>query len=410
MSNLTLKQARATPTRGNFVAHVIFSLFIVPLSAHAAVTQVSVARQASPSFRHAALSSSPYLSAPAASASYRQRLNDPGWLDLGGRPQQPLVFKKLPKLRVGGRTKLWVEGGTPPYILEVAPVDAVRMLRERFLEGLRPGPCALSISDAEGRRLSHTLSIGEKIRRQGGRGFSVFSGRQDFQLVGFPFHLAAPESDNLKALLRPALGEMSAATWLVYGYAGVAGRDYEPLGTPGVAVGPGYGFWMAVSNGADLRLEAPGPDEEEVVEIDLHPGWNLVANPFDRKLSTQDIWLDLPEALPVREPAQTMLGHHFWYAGQDLSEYHSMNTLEPLQGAALWVGAASGARIFFAWKEVLANAGKPGAKVDGVPLSKVSLPAGEPGPPALPGEEPAGAQANGGASAAGSGGGCWLSR
>ena len=105
----------------------------------------------------------------------------------------------------------------------------------------------------------------------------------NYQIIAVPLQL---DNANVTSVFS-ALGEYDIKLWRLFDYSGGT-REYPAFNT----IVPGKGYWLIVRNSATIN---PGPgavvqvNGSEAFQINLVAGWNLIGNPFNFKLSWQDI-------------------------------------------------------------------------------------------------------------------------
>ena len=254
----------------------------------------------------------------------------------------------------GGRTRLLLSGGFPPYRVEIDPyfskiakidVDGYSIL------GLSPGYYTAKVTEfrSQQRYVNAQVfdpSINPSLVNAEIKGvFQAFRDELDFKMVAFPFNLKNWDGASLFELLKNGAGSHQVDYSL---FTFNALLNYEPIVSNSTAVGPGYGFWMAFRKNKQLHLVAEGPLPNQVVGIDLHSGWNLIGNPFDEVLQKDDIFISTGGSrYSVKDLAQSETEHELWNIDIFSPSYRSVQQLEPFQGAWLYVNNPKGTELIF---------------------------------------------------------------
>jgi uncharacterized membrane protein YgcG len=179
---------------------------------------------------------------------------------------------------------------------------------------------------------------------------------------------------------------------------------------------------MAYRKDTTPNLEAEGPLHEQVVGIDLHEGWNLIANPFDESISSSNIYISTAGTrFSIEDLAQSETEHELWNIDITEPQYRVIETLEPFQGAWLHVNNEAGAElIFYRGRENLDTDDvvfqDASGITEGTTLSEAKLlglaksrhASSSLYPPSRPGSFSASSSSSGGGSSGGGGGGCLL--
>ncbi len=114
--------------------------------------------------------------------------------------------------------------------------------------------------------------------------FSGIGGAANYRLVGLPGNLGIPLDEVLPGIPR--------VDWTAYRDAG--GEPYAPLAFDGSAAfqfGPGRGFWVLSNKPLSITHTAPTVDLDATgaFAIPVHPGWNIISNPFDEDVQWEDV-------------------------------------------------------------------------------------------------------------------------
>ena len=318
---------------------------------------------------------------------------------------KPISIVQTTKARVGSTTSLITESTqTVKYITSFSP-DIIKVREDGSLRAIKEGLAEVQVEDELGNTSSQFITVGPAIENNINYQLPAYTSSLSYRLISFPYYLDDEPELNLTSLLKKHLGTMSDTNYLVWGYDS-ANNKYIQLGE-GIAVSPGQAYWVASLHVLDRHLGEPGPQIDEIVPVNLTAGWNLIGNPYNQTISTQDISLQTEAGLTaVSSKEQNTLGHHFWYFEEGMVEYTSLSQLAIGQGAWIWCGVESGtARIVFAPNTQL---NKASARNIGTYASEIEL-SNEPWPPEPP--QNVGHNANqieAPQSVAGGGGGCLL--
>ncbi len=157
--------------------------------------------------------------------------------------------------------------------------------------GLAPGTYLIGVSifdpDPQGpASTSYTLtvngavtgaSLNASIQQIGN--FGGASHAADFRLVAHPVAKDAP--------LGAVLPDPAVDAWTAFDETGGALVEYD--GTPALRFRPGRGFWVQHARPlmpSDAQAE---PTTGDTYDIPLHPGWNIISNPFEGAVAWADV-------------------------------------------------------------------------------------------------------------------------
>ncbi len=159
--------------------------------------------------------------------------------------------------------------------------------------GLAPGTYLIGVSifdpDPQGpASTSYTLtvngavtgaSLNASIQQIGN--FGGASHAADFRLVAHPVAKDAP--------LGAVLPDPAVDAWTAFDETGGALVEYD--GTPAFRFRPGRGFWVQHARSPALAPAdaQAAPLTGDAYDIPLHPGWNIIANPFDETVAWADV-------------------------------------------------------------------------------------------------------------------------
>lgn len=247
----------------------------------------------------------------------------------------------------GGRTRLLMSGGFPPYRTEIDPYyqSVARMADDgTSILGLSIDRYTISVFSRNQRRYVNARVV-EPYESTISASFQAFRDELDFRMVSFPFNLDAWNGASLGNILRPSLGEMGA-DYALFTYDENVG--YRAIGPQTTEVGPGYGFWMATRKLKSISVSHSGPLPEQVVGVDLHHGWNLVGNPFDQPLSASKIYVSTSGTrYGIDQLDQSETLNELWSLDIENPVYTAVNELQPFQGAWLYVNNPEGTELIF---------------------------------------------------------------
>jgi hypothetical protein len=106
----------------------------------------------------------------------------------------------------------------------------------------------------------------------------------NYQIIAVPLELKTKNASSVFS----ALGEYNKSKWRLFDYANGANREYPAFGTIDV----GKGYWFIARNNIIIN---PGEgttvqvDEDSPYTVNLTAGWNLIGNPYNFKISWQDV-------------------------------------------------------------------------------------------------------------------------
>ena len=311
----------------------------------------------------------------------------------------------------GGKTRLLIQGGFLPYryninpiyssIASIDPKDNTSILAHQF------GQFTIEIIEARNQIRYINTEVQPPVQNNFTKKFSAYRDELDYNLTSFPFNFPEFDGEHLFETLKASAG-VHNKEYALYSYDSNK-EGYFLVTKKTTEVGPGYGFWMASRKSRTITQTKDGPLEKQVIGIDLHPGWNLVGNPFNSPLPIENIFVSTNASrFNITDIKQSETGHHLWYIDINNPRYLSIETLKPNSAAWLYVSNNLGAEIFF-FKEK-ENVLLPQDYLPLENLNKVSKSlrstTGEPIPPTRPSSRLFNSRSSGSGSAAG--GGCFI--
>jgi Secretion system C-terminal sorting domain len=112
-----------------------------------------------------------------------------------------------------------------------------------------------------------------------------FGGKpENYQIIAIPMNLA----DNKVTTVFSELGEYKNTKWRLYDFFGGDNREYPGFST----IDAGKGYWLIARNSAVIAHgvgNAVAADDATPFTITLVPGWNLIGNPYNFKVSWDDV-------------------------------------------------------------------------------------------------------------------------
>jgi hypothetical protein len=138
----------------------------------------------------------------------------------------------------------------------------------------------------------------------------------EYRLIGLP----GASNRSVSEFLTGKQGE----AWQVYRDNGKASDFFEKFdGSANFLFSVGRGFWIIQKGPLTIDTVVPSAqlplDGSEVVEIPLHPEWNIITNPFPAPI----VWSDIKVANGITESLWDFLG---------TASFLQVNTLEPNKG------------------------------------------------------------------------------
>ncbi len=106
----------------------------------------------------------------------------------------------------------------------------------------------------------------------------------NYQIVAVPLNLT---NKNVTSVFGD-LGGYDNTKWRLYDFAAGDNREYPGFNT----IDPGKGYWLIARNSTDINPGAGSAlpvDEANPFVITLAPGWNLIGNPYNFKISWADV-------------------------------------------------------------------------------------------------------------------------
>lgn len=330
-------------------------------------------------------------------------------LEFNYEVRNPIKVVKIPTVSVGKNSFLWLETQSSNLTVTVADNSIIYLNQEEMsLEGLQEGETTITITDDLGNTETSTVRVRLPGMNSNRYSLPTYESEFSYLLMSFPYFLdGTSRREHLLSMLENKLGPMTDRTYLLWTYDNTLGT-YVRLDRSTEEINIAQGFWVGSVYSNSFEISAEGPQSDEIVCIDLSPGWNLVGNPFMTAIPVANIHLPMGDtSIPVISDAQSILGHHFWYINKDLPEYLSLSQLEVGQGAWLYNGTSETQKIIFSLPDGLTKPALGKSYASGKLMSELYL-EGEPLPPASPFARAASESSSSVGGGGGGGGGCLL--
>ena len=261
----------------------------------------------------------------------------------------PLRNRSEVFLPIRGRTRLLMSGGFPPYSLAVNDVYSgiAGLDSQRPLDILGLGLGSLTVEVTESRNQTRYVNVDviNPYPASISDYFQAYRDELDYRMVGFPFNLPTWNGKGLMTVLQSDIGTMGE-DYVLYTYDEEG--EYQSVGVDTIAVGPGFGFWMASRKARNITVEGEGSWPLQVVGVDLHGGWNLIGNPFDETLDIDQIFVSADGVRStIDDLSQSQTANEIWSIDIFTPQYQTLQALEPFQGAWLYVNNPEGAELVF---------------------------------------------------------------
>ena len=310
-----------------------------------------------------------------------------------------------------GKTRLLLQGGYPPYSYKIhsfyhniATIDSADN-KSVFAKSL--GQYMVEITESRNQTRYVNTTVLPPTFNTFNKELSAYRDELDYHLTSFPFNLEQYDGKSLIELLKDPAGTFNV-DYVLYSYSPDK-NGYFIITEKTTQVGPGFGFWMASRLKRNIDFERSGPLENQVIGIDLHHGWNLIGNPFNKELPISHIYVSTnANRFEIADIKQSETAHNIWYTDITLPGYVSIESIPPNKAAWLYINNKKGAEIIF--HNVKED---PLYPQDFEPLNKLNKhrslreAAGEPSPPARPGSPLFGSNRKSGSGSGG--GGCFIS-
>ncbi|MBS1541802.1 MAG: T9SS type A sorting domain-containing protein, partial [Bacteroidetes bacterium] len=142
------------------------------------------------------------------------------------------------------------------------------------------------------------LSTGVLVKSQTGRAYLSYTSanspslpnlvfgtsQRDYQIIATPIRYA----DSTVATVMKSLGAYNNTQWRLFDYAGGANEEYPGFNY----IVPGKGYWLIIRNQVTINPGAGTAvhnDETKPFPINLKQGWNLIGNPYNFRISWNDV-------------------------------------------------------------------------------------------------------------------------
>ena len=112
--------------------------------------------------------------------------------------------------------------------------------------------------------------------------------QEDYRIISFPGN---PDDPDLEANLTQTLGPYDDTQWRCFAY-DYKTDTYMEMNESGFKerfpLEPGTAYWLISRKDKDLKVKGLSIDPTKPFEGVLHPGWNMVGNPYDVPISMED--------------------------------------------------------------------------------------------------------------------------
>ena len=105
----------------------------------------------------------------------------------------------------------------------------------------------------------------------------IFESEADYRLIQLPLYHKL--FDDIEETLLPLLGEMDEYSYLLYGF-DPSLEEYLLADDPDISIGMGRSFWIGVAVGGELTIEGIGVGTDNLIQIELSEGWQMIGNPY----------------------------------------------------------------------------------------------------------------------------------
>jgi len=126
----------------------------------------------------------------------------------------------------------------------------------------------------------YTLVQSEEYARQINGGTHT----EDYRIFSFPCH---PDTTNLLTNLESILGGYNDTIWRCFAF-NMSTTGYDEANAEDFVASyplePGRAYWLISRDDKDLKVDGLGLNSAGPFEMTLHPGWNMVANPFNEDI------------------------------------------------------------------------------------------------------------------------------
>ena len=260
------------------------------------------------------------------------------------------------------------------------------------------------------------------------------SEQKDYRMLSFPCN---PDEPDLVSNLKATLGAYDDTLWRCFAY-NSSSMKYDEANSPGFSntypLQPGRAYWLISRNDKTLKVNGLSTDSSAPFETTLHPGWNMVANPYNSAIDLSNTYIRVSadgvsfedisgtyltdNYLYKFDPHKDAEGNTIWYSKMFLDG----ESMQPYEGYWLYSYSPSDLILRFTPKHIgLNQVGKPPLfdrmiwlarrslhrVIDAVSATCLASSGGNqpPPPPGSPGSSP---ESIGTASSAGGGGGCFI--
>ncbi|MCK4389013.1 MAG: PKD domain-containing protein [Desulfobacterales bacterium] len=150
---------------------------------------------------------------------------------------------------------------------------------------------------------------------------------KDYRMIAFPCH---PDEPDLAANLAGTLGGYNDTMWRCFAF-NKSKLGYDEANDTGFAntypLKPGKAYWLISRETRTLNVKGLSLDTTAPFEVTLHPGWNMVANPYNTAIDSTNTYFKVSaDGVTFEDLSTTALTDNYLYKFDPHQDAHG-NTI-----------------------------------------------------------------------------------
>ena len=150
---------------------------------------------------------------------------------------------------------------------------------------------------------------------------------EDYRIISFPCH---PDEPDLAANLASTLGTYNDTMWRCFAF-NKSKLGYDEANSSGFAstypLEVGTAYWLISRYDKTLNVKGLSLDTTAPFEVTLHPGWNMVANPYNTAIDSTNTYFKVSaDGVTFEDLSTTALADNYLYKFDSYQDAHG-NTI-----------------------------------------------------------------------------------